>query len=58
MNNRWLYERGIDKGFIILKINDQEVSTLKNLQSLNPNDLESILFLKPSGEKERILLQY
>ena len=58
MNNRWLYERGIDKGFIILKINDQEVSTLKNLQSLNPKDLESILFLKPSGEKERILLQY
>jgi len=58
MNNRWLYERGIDIGFIILKINDQEVSTLKNLQSLNPNDLESILFLKPSGEKERILLQY
>ena len=58
MNNRWLYERGIDKGFIILKINDQEVSALKNLQSLNPNDLESILFLKPSGEKERILLQY
>ena len=58
MNNRWLYERGIDKGFIILKINDQEVSTLKNLQSHNPNDLESILFLKPSGEKERILLQY
>ena len=58
MNNRWLYERGIDKGFIILTINDQEVSTLKNLQSLNPNDLESILFLKPSGEKERILLQY
>ncbi len=58
MNNRWLYERGIDKGFIILKINDQEVSTLKNLQSLNSNDLESILFLKPSGEKERILLQY
>lgn len=58
MNNRWLYERGIDKGFIILKINDQEVSTLKNLQSLNPNDLESILFLKPSGEKEKILLQY
>ena len=58
MNNRWLYERGIDIGFIILKINDQEVSTLKNLQSLNPNDLESIMFLKPSGEKERILLQY
>jgi Do/DeqQ family serine protease len=58
MNNRWLYERGIDKGFIILKINDQEVNTLKNLQSLNPKDLESILFLKPSGEKERILLQY
>ena len=58
MNNRWLYERGIDKGFIILKINDQEVSALKNLQSHNPNDLESILFLKPSGEKERILLQY
>jgi len=58
MNNRWLYQKGIDNGYIILEINDQEVSTLKEVQNLKVNDLESILFLKPSGEKERISLQY
>ena len=58
MNNRWLYQKGIDNGYIILEINDQEVSTLKEVQNLKVNDLESILFLKPSCEKERISLQY
>ena len=58
MNNRWLYQKGIDNGYIILEINDQEVSKLKEVQNLKVNDLEIILFLKPSGEKERISLQY
>jgi Do/DeqQ family serine protease len=58
MNNRWLYQKGIDNGFIILEINDQEVNTLKEVKNLKINDLKSILFLKPSGEKERISLQY
>jgi len=58
MNNRWLYQKGIDNGFVILEINDKEVSKLKDVQNIKVNDLESILFLNPSGEKERISLEY
>ena len=58
MNNRWLYQRGVDNGFIILEINNQKVNKLKEVQNLKVNDIESILFLKPSGEKERISLRY
>ena len=58
MNNRWLYQRGVDNGYIILEINNREVNKLKELRNLKVNDIESILFLKPSGEKERISLRY
>ena len=58
MNNRWLYQRGVDNGYIILEINNLEVNKLKELRNLKVNDIESILFLKPSGEKERISLRY
>ena len=58
MNNRWLYQRGVDNGYIILEINNREVNKLKELRNLKVNDIESILFLKPSGEKESISLRY
>ena len=58
MNNRWLYQRGVDNGYIILEINNREVNKLKEVRNLKVNDIESILFLKPSGEKERISLRY
>ena len=58
MNNRWLYQRGVDNGYIILEINNREVNKLKEVRNFKVNDIESILFLKPSGEKERISLRY
>jgi len=58
MNNRRLYQNGIDNGYIILEINGQKVSKLSDVKGYRMSDLESILFLNPSGEKEKIILQY
>ena len=58
MNNRRLYQNGIDSGYIILEVNGQKVNKLSDVKSFEIDDLESILFLNPSGEKEKIILQY
>jgi S1-C subfamily serine protease len=58
MNNRRLYQNGIDNGHIILEVNGQKVNKLSDLKGFQMGNLESILFLSPSGEKEKIILQY
>ena len=58
MNNRRLYQNGIDNGHIILEVNGQKVNKLSDLKGFQMGNLESILFLNPSGEKEKIILQY
>ena len=58
MNNRRLYQNGIDSGYIILEINGQRVSKLSEVRGYKMGDIESILFLNPAGEKEKIILRY
>jgi S1-C subfamily serine protease len=58
MNNRRLYQNGIDNGHIILEVNGQKVNKLSDLKGFQKGNLKSILFLNPSGEKEKIILQY
>ena len=58
MNNRRLYQNGIDNGHIILEVNGQKVNKLSDVKGYGIGNIESILFLNPSGEKEKIILQY
>ena len=58
MNNRRLYQNGIDSGYIILEINGKRVSKLSDVKGYKMGDIESILFLNPAGEKEKIILKY
>ena len=58
MNNRRLYQRGIDNGYLILEINGKEINTLSDIKNMDNSDIEDILFLSPSGEKKIVLLQY
>ena len=58
MNNRRLYQNGIDNGYIILEVNGQKVNELSDIKGYKMGDLESILFLNPAGEKEKVILQY
>ena len=58
MNNRRLYQSGIDNGYLILEVNGQKVNNLSDVKGYDLGDLESILFLNPSGEKEKVILQY
>ena len=58
MNNRRLYQNGIDSGYIILEVNGEKVNVLSDVKGYKVSDLESILFLNPNGEKEKIILQF
>ena len=55
-NNR-LYRYGIDEGFVILEINKKKINEVADLESFDLQSLNSILFLKPNGEKERIIFE-
>ncbi|MEL0074259.1 MAG: PDZ domain-containing protein, partial [Flavobacteriaceae bacterium] len=58
MNNRRLYQRGIDNGYLLLEVNGKKVNTLADIKNLDATDLEDLLFQSPSGEKKMVLLQY
>ena len=58
MNNRRLYQRGIDNGYLLLEVNGKKVNTLSDIKNLDATDLEDLLFQSPSGEKKMVLLQY
>ena len=58
MNNRRLYQNGIDNGHIILEVNGQKVNKLSDVKGYDIGNLESILFLNSSGDKEKIILQF
>ena len=55
--NRRLYRYGIDDGYILLEINNKKIKDVSDIDSFNVNNLSSILFLKPNGEKERIIFE-
>jgi len=58
MNNRRLYQRGIDNGFILLEVNGKKVSSLEDVKNMGVMEIEDLLFLSPDGEKKMVLLQY
>ena len=58
MNNRRLYQRGIDNGFILLEVNGKKVSSLEDVKNMGIMEIEDLLFLSPDGEKKMVLLQY
>jgi len=58
MNNRRLYQRGIDNGYVILEVNGKKVATLEDIKYMEVTDIEDILFLSPDGEKKIVMLQY
>jgi Do/DeqQ family serine protease len=58
MNNRRLYQRGIDNGYIILEVNGKKVNDLNDIKNMDSTDIEDLLFLSPSGEKKMVLMQY
>lgn len=55
LSNRKLYYNGIEEGSILLEINNKEVEGISTIQNINPENIESILFLKTNGEKIRII---
>ena len=58
MNNRRLYQRGIDNGYVILEVNGKKVAALEDIKYMEVTDIEDILFLSPDGEKKIVMLQY
>ena len=55
--NRRLYGYGIDEGFVLLEINNIKIKDVSDVDAFDFNDLSSILFLKPDGERERIIFE-
>ena len=55
--NRRLYAYGIDEGFVLLEINNIKIKDVSDIDAIDFNDLSSILFLKPDGERERIIFE-
>ena len=57
IQNSRLYNLGIDKNYILLKINDSEINDIGEIDRINTESIRSILFVSPSGEKERIIFE-
>lgn len=57
LTNYRLYRYGIEEGDVILEINKKKIDEVADVESFNLKNLSSILFLKPNGEKERIIFE-
>jgi len=57
MGNERLYRNGINEGHIILEINNKKIYKVSDVEKFSPYDLESILFINPDGEKERLFFR-
>jgi len=57
MNNRRLYRYGIEDGFVVLEINDKTIRDISDVEGIDMRNLSSMLFLKPNGERERIIFE-
>ncbi|OUW76709.1 MAG: hypothetical protein CBD72_03115 [Flavobacteriaceae bacterium TMED212] len=55
--NQRLYRYGIDEGFILLEINNKKIKNVADVDAFDFENLSSILFLKPNGERERIIFE-
>ena len=55
--NQRLYSYGIEEGFILLEINNKKIKNVADVDAFDFENLSSILFLKPDGERERIIFE-
>ena len=57
LRNQRLYRYGIDEGFVLLEINNKKIKDVGDVDAVDYDSLSSILFLKPNGERERIVFE-
>ena len=57
VENSRLNRMGIDNGYYILKINEIEIKDISQIERIDVESLNSILFMSPNGEKERIIFE-
>ena len=57
VENSRLNKMGIYKGYYILKINEIEIKNISQIDRIDIESLTSILFMSPSGDKERIIFE-
>ena len=57
VENSRLNRMGIEEGYYILKINEVEIEDISQIERIDMESLSSILFMSPSGEKERIIFE-
>ena len=57
LGNQRLYRFGVDEGFVLLEINNKKIKDVADVDTVDFESLSSILFLKPNGEKERIIFE-
>ena len=57
VENSRLNRMGIENGYYILKINEVEIEDISQIERIDMESLSSILFMSPSGEKERIIFE-
>ena len=57
VENSRLNKMGIDNGYYILKVNEIEIKNISQIDRIDMESLTSILFMSPSGDKERIIFE-
>lgn len=57
LGNQRLNRYGVDEGFVLLEINNKKIKDVADVDAVDFDSLSSILFLKPNGEKERIIFE-
>lgn len=57
MRNDMLFRYGIETGNVILEINGETIKDIDQIEAIDLDSLTSILFLKPNGERERIVFR-
>ncbi|PDH44081.1 MAG: serine protease [Flavobacteriales bacterium MED-G15] len=57
LNNQRLYRYGVDEGYVLLEINNKKINDISDVDAVTLNSLSSMLFLKPNGERERIVFE-
>ena len=57
MRNDMLFRYGIETGNVILEINGEKIKDIDQIEAIDLDSLTSILFLKPNGERERIVFR-
>ena len=57
IQNPRLYSFGIEKNYFLLKINDVKINDISEIERTTIESIKSILFMSPSGEKERIIFE-